>query len=273
MPARLAGRHDRDVAGAPGLGGLAVDELEVGRAEDRVARPVDELGHRVVDEHVAPVEVLDVDGVAGPLDDHLQQPVALFGAARGAPGDDRGDGEQRPEDGADPVAQQRELDREGGDEGGDAEGAAADAARLVGGAHVGGDLADHPLDVAALAGAAAVDRVADRAHQRAAGLGALDEEVLGAGADHAARQLLVVVAGEHHHGQVRHGAQQPLDAGGAARVRQLEVEQHAVRVVGVGEVAQRGVQAREVLELRRHRLGRQQRSDERGVAVRVLDED
>jgi hypothetical protein len=119
-------------------------------------------------------------------------------------------------------------------------------------------------------GTAAFDRVPDAAQQQFAVDLALDQVVLRAGRDRGDAFAFVVPAGQHQdRGRVRF-AQQPVQRVQPGRVRQAQVEQHALGVAEqpFGFRQRAGARQHE----RRVRLF-EQRLDEEGVAIVVLHQE
>ena len=80
-------------------------------------------------------------------------------------------------------------------------------------------------------GALALDRVTDRAEDHATVAFPFDEVVLNAAIQNLDRVVLVALAAEHDHGHLAVRALDLLDAVAAARVRQMQVEQHDVEAI------------------------------------------
>ena len=66
------------IAGRVGVGGLRREDLVVGAADDALAREVEALGEVVVDQDVAPAEVLDEDERRRVVEDVGQPPDRLL---------------------------------------------------------------------------------------------------------------------------------------------------------------------------------------------------
>jgi hypothetical protein len=116
----------------------------------------------------------------------------------------------------------------------------------------------------------ALDRVAHRPCQALPVDLALDQVVLGAGADGLDAALLVVEAGEDEHREVGAVGLEPVQGREAVRVRQVEVEQHAI---DLGQLLAPGVGERlGADDLHPRAADRQQLLDEQRVAVIVFDE-
>ena len=121
-------------------------------------------------------------------------------------------------------------------------------------------------------GALALDRVTDRAEDHAAVTFPFDEVVLNAAIQNLDRVVLVALAAEHDHGHVRIRALDLLDAVAAARVRQMQVEQHDVEAI----LAQRRHGVREQADPRNVDgaaiAAAQTLTQELGVVAAILDE-
>ncbi len=124
--------------------------------------------------------------------------------------------------------------------------------------------------LARLVRAPALDRVADRAREPRTVDLALDQVVLRARGDRLGAAALVVEPGEHEHGEVGAVGLQAMQRREPLRVRQVEVEQHAV---DLGEVLAARLGERDgAHDLHVRAAQVQQLLDEQRVAIVVFDE-
>ena len=122
-----------------------------------------------------------------------------------------------------------------------------------------------------ISSALALHRVGDRAADRGAVDATLDQVVLRALLHGLDREQLVLKAAQDHDRHVGRGGPQLHQRLEAARVRQREVEQHAVGALG-HQLVRASVSVRDVGELELRARLRQQLLHEAGVAGVVLDQ-